>query len=115
MLSLALLVVASISSSLFDELSLSSNWAGVATWDLILRAMPKFVPAGEPRDMGLSEQELHPEPLATRFTRGSTTLFTRDPSAKFRRAFSLLVTCPNSWVGRPKRDMSKGGTETGPS
>ena len=120
--SLVISVMASISSSpsdgLFfsssDEPSLLSNRAGVAAWARILRVIPPLETAREPRDMELSEHELCPDPLAPWHVPGSTTFFTGDPSARLRRAFSLSIM-GDIWVGKPRRDKSKGGTETGVS
>ena len=114
--SLALSVMASIFSSLSDGLSSSSsnessflsNRAGMASRAHILRVLPMLEGmAGEPRDMGLSEQEFCPNPLAPRPVLGGAMSFTGDPGARFRRAFSLSIM-GDIWGGIQIRDKSKG-------
>ena len=47
--------------------------------------------AGDPSDMGLPEQELRPDPPWPRPSPGGAASLTRDPGARFRRAFSPSV------------------------
>ena len=66
------------------------------------------VTAGDPIDMGLSEQELSPDPLAPRPIPGGAELLTGDPSARLSNAFSPTVT-GDIGAGNPRRAKSKGG------
>ena len=68
--------------------------------------------AGEPRDMGLSEQELCPDPLTPLLIPAAAVFFIRDPGARLRRAFSPSVT-GDIWASILMRDRLKAGTETG--
>ena len=64
--------------------------------------------AGDPSDMGLSEQELQPDPLTPRLIPGGTELLTGDPSARFSNAF-LPSIMGDIGAGNPMRAKSKGG------
>ena len=70
--------------------------------------------AGDPSDMGLSEQELCPDPLTPQPIPGGVVFLTGDPSARFRRAFSLSVM-GDIGAGIPMRAKSKGGMEASAS
>ena len=64
--------------------------------------------------MGLSEQELCPDPLVPWPILAAAILFTGDPGARFRRAFSPSVMGDIA-AGIPVRARSKGRTEMGAS
>ena len=64
--------------------------------------------------MGLLEQELCPDPLVPLPILAAAILFTGDPGARFRRAFSPSVTGDIA-ASIPMRARSKGGTEMGAS
>ena len=64
--------------------------------------------AGEPSDMGLSEQELCPDPFAPWLIRGGAELLTGDPSDRFSNMFLPSVT-GDIGAGNPMRAKSKGG------
>ena len=64
--------------------------------------------AGDPNDIGLTEQELHPETLAPRPIPGGTELLTGDPGARLSNAFSPTIT-GDIGAGNPRRATSKGG------
>ena len=108
--------VASISSSSLlssDDSSLLLNKAGIASQAHTFRVVVRLkVMAGDPSDMGLSEQELHPETLRPQPSPGGAVCLTGDPSARFRRAFSPSVM-GDIGAGMPKRVKSKGGMEAG--
>ena len=72
------------------------------------------VTAGDPIDMGLSEQELGPDPLAPRLIPGGAELLTGDPGARLNNAFSPTVT-GDIGDGNPRRAKSKGGMVGDPS
>ena len=109
---LGLLSVASMSSSLLlssEEFVLASSKAGVGAWARTFKANARLeVTAGDPNDIGLSEQELRPETLAPRPIPGSAELLTGDPSARLSNTFSPAIT-GNIGAGNPRRAMSKGG------
>ena len=110
--SLGLLSVASMSSSSLlssDNSFLASSKAGVAAWVHTFKASARLeVTAGDPIDMGLSEQELCPDPLAPRPIPGDAELLIGDPSARLSNAFSPSVT-GDIGAGNPRRAKSKGG------
>ena len=66
------------------------------------------VMAGDPIDIGLSEQELSPDPLAPRPIPGGAELLTGDPGARLSNAFSPTLT-GDIGTGNPRRAKSKGG------
>ena len=68
--------------------------------------------AGEPRDMGLSEQELCPDPLVPGPILADGIFFIGDPDARFMRAFSPSVTGDIA-ASIPMRARLKGRTEMG--
>ena len=72
------------------------------------------VTAGDPIDMGLSEQELSPEPLAPRPIPGGAELLTGDHSARLSNTFSPTVM-GDIGAGNPRRTKSKGGMVGDPS
>ena len=113
--SLGLFSVASMSSSLLLLLSsdesvlVSSSKAGVGTWVHTFKANAKLeVMAGDPNDIGLSEQELRPETLTPRPIPGGAELLTGDPGARLSNAFLPAVT-GDIRAGNPRRARSKGG------
>ena len=113
--SLGLFSVASMSSSSLlllssDESVLaSSSKAGVSTWARTFKANARLeVTAGDPNDIGLSEQELCPETLALQPIPGGTELLTGDPGARLSNAFSPAMT-DDIGAGNPRRARSKGG------
>ena len=68
--------------------------------------------AREPKDMGLSEQELCPNPLVPWWIPAATIFFIGDPGERFRRAFSPSIMGDIS-ASIPMRDKSKDGMEMG--
>ena len=58
--------------------------------------------------MGLSEQELSPDPLAPWPIPGGAELLTGDPGARLSNTFSPTVT-GDIGAGNPRRAKSKGG------
>ena len=113
--SLGLLSAASMSSSSLllssDEESVlaSSSKAGVGAQARTFKANARLeVMAGDPNDIGLSEQELHPETLTPRPIPGGAELLTGDPSARLSNAFSPTVM-GDIGAGNPRRARSKGG------
>ena len=66
------------------------------------------VMAGDPNDIGLSEQELRPETLAPRPIPGGAELLTGDPNARPSNAFSPAVM-GDIGAGNPRRAKSNGG------
>ena len=110
--SLGLLSVASMSSSSLlssDESVLVLSKAGVGAWAHTFKANARLeVMAGNLNDIGLSEQELHPETLAPRPIAGGAELLTGDPGARLSNAFSPTVT-GDIGAGNPRRATSKGG------
>ena len=113
--SLGLLSVASMSSSLLllasdEELVLaSSSKAGVSAWARTFKANARLeVTAGDSNNIGLSEQELHPETLAPRPIPGSAELLTGDPGAMLSNAFSPVVM-GDIGAGNPRRAKSNSG------
>ena len=111
--SLGLLSAASMSSSsllLFsDESVLALSKAGVSARACTFKANARLeVTAGDPNDIGLSEQELHPETLAPQPIPGGTELLTGDPGARLSNVFSPAVM-GNIGAGNPRRAKSKGG------
>ena len=111
-LALGLLSVASMSSSSLlssDESVLVSGKAGVGAWAHTFKANARLeVTAGDPIDIGLSEQELHPETLAPRPIPGGAELLTGDPGARLSNTFSPAVT-GDIRADNPRRAKSKGG------
>ena len=97
--SLGLLSVVSMSSSSLlllssDEESVlaSSNKAGIGTRARTFKANARLeVMAGDPNNIGLSEQELRPKTLAPQPIPGSAELLTGDPGARPSNAFSPAV------------------------
>ena len=104
--------MASISSSSllsFDDSLLAPNKAGVAGRVRTFKASARLEEmAGDPSDMGLSEQELRPDPFTPRLIPGGTELLTGDPSARFSNMFSPSVM-GDIGAGNPMRAKSKGG------
>ena len=64
--------------------------------------------AGDHNDIGLSEQELHPETLAPQPIPGGAELLTGDPGARLSNAFSPAVM-GDIRAGNPRRAKSNGG------
>ena len=113
--SLVLLSAASMSSSLLllssDEESVlaSSSKAGISTQAHTFKANARLeVMAGDPNDIGLSEQELHPESLAPRPIPGGAELLTGNSGVRPSNAFSPAVT-GDIRAGNPRRAKSNGG------
>ena len=97
-----------LSSDDDDSFSVS-NRAGVGTWAHTFKASARLeVMVGDAVDMGLSEQELSPEPLAPWPIPGGAELLTEDPSARPSNAFSPAVT-GDIGADNPMRAKSKGG------
>ena len=87
----------------------SLSKAGVGTWARTFKANARLeVMAGDPNDIGLSEQELRPETLAPRPIPGSAELLTGDPGARPSNAFSPTLT-GDIGAGNPRRAKSNGG------
>ena len=87
----------------------SSSKAGVSAWAHTFKANARLeVMAGDPNDIGLSEQELRPETLTPRPIPSGAELFTGDPGARLSNAFSPTVT-GNIRAGNPSRVKSNGG------
>ena len=111
-LSLGLLSAVSMSSSLLlssDNSSLASSKAGVGAWAHTFKANARLeVTAGDPTDMGLSEQELCPDPLAPRPIPGSAKLLTGNPGTRLSNVFSPTIM-GDIGAGNPRRATSKGG------
>ena len=114
--SLGLLSTASMSSSSLlllssDEesvLALSSK-AGVGTQARTFKANARLeVMAGDPNNIGLSEQELCPKSLAPRPIAGGVELLTGDPGARLSNAFSPVVM-GDMGAGNPRWAKSNGG------
>ena len=113
MVSLGLLFMASMSFSLLlssKKSVLASSKAGIgAQVARTFKANARLkVGAGDPNDIGLSEQELRPETLAPRLIPGSAKPLTGDPGAKLSNAFSPTMT-GDIGAGNPRRAKSKGG------
>ena len=110
MVSLGLLFTASMSSSLLlssEESILASSKAGVGVRAHTFKANAGLkVGTGDPSNIGLSEQELHPETLAPRLIPGGAEPLTGDPGAKLSNAFSPAVT-GNIGAGNPRRAKSR--------
>ena len=112
--SLGLLSVASMSSSLLllssDESVLASlSKAGIGAQARTFKANARLeVMAGDPNDIGLSEQELRPETLGPQPIPGGAELLTGDPGARLSNAFSPTVMGDIS-AGNRRRARSKGG------
>ena len=114
--SLGLLSVASMSpSSLLllssDEESVlaSSSKASIGTQAHTFKAKARLeVTAGDPNDIGLSEQELRPESLAPRLISGGAELLTGDPGARPSNTFSPAMT-GDIGASNPRRAKSNGG------
>ena len=86
-----------------------SSKAGVGTRARTFKANVRLeVTAGDPNDIGLSEQELHPESLTPRPIPGGAELLTGDPGARLSNAFSTAVT-GDIRAGNPRRAKSNGG------
>ena len=66
------------------------------------------VMTGDPIDMGLSEQELSPEPFTPQPIPGGAKLLTGDPSARLSNAF-LPTVMGDIGADNPMRAKSKGG------
>ena len=95
-------------SSNDDSLS-ASNRAGVGARACTFKASARFeVMVGDPIDMGLSKQQLSPDPLAPWPIPGGAELLTGDPGARPSNAFSPVVT-GDIGAGNPMRAKSKGG------
>ena len=87
----------------------SSGKAGVGARACIFKANARLeVMAGDPNDIGLSEQELRPESLTPRPIPGSAKLLTGDPRARLSNAFSPAVM-GDIGAGNPRRAKSNGG------
>ena len=110
--SLGLLSVASMSSSSLlssDDSFPASSKASMGAQACTFKASARLeVMAGDPIDMRLSEQELHPDPLAPRPIPGSAKLLTGDPGARLSNAF-LPTVMGDIGAGNPRRATSKGG------
>ena len=114
--SLGLLSAASMSSSSLlllssDEESVlaSLSKAGIGARAHTFKANARLeVMAGDPNDIGLSEQELHPKTLAPRPIPGGAELLTGDPGARPSNVFSPAMT-GNIGAGNPRRVKSNGG------
>ena len=98
----------SSSSSFNDSFPVSSR-AGVGAQVCTFKASTRLeVTAGDPIDMGLSEQELSPDPLVPWPIPGGAELLTGDPGARLSNAFSPTVM-GDIGAGNPRRAKSKGG------
>ena len=87
----------------------SSSKAGVSARARTFKANARLeVTAGDPNDIRLSEQELHPESLAPRPIPGGAQLLTGDPGARPSNAFSPTVM-GDIRAGNPRRAKSNGG------
>ena len=87
----------------------SSSKAYVGTQVHTFKANVRLeVTPGDPNDIGLSEQELRPETLASRPIPGSAKLLTGNPGARPSNAFSPTVT-GDIGAGNPRRAKSNGG------
>ena len=110
--SLVLSSAVSISSSSLlssDDSFSASSKASVGAQVHTFKASAKLEEmAGDPSDMGLSEQELRPDPLAPRPIPGGAELLTGHPGAKFSNAFFPSVTS-DIGAGNPMRAKLKGG------
>ena len=114
--SLGLLSVASMSSSSLlllssDEESIlaSLSKAGVGAWACTFKANARLeVMAGDPNDIGLSEQELRPKSLTPRPIPGGAELLTGDPGARLSNTFSSAMT-GDIGAGNPRRAKSNSG------
>ena len=83
--------------------------AGKGAWVCTFKASARLeVMAGDPIDMGLSEQELSPDPLAPRPMPGGTKLLTGDPGTRLSNTFPPTVM-GDIGAGNPRRAKSKGG------
>ena len=103
------------SPSLSSDDDDSSNRAGVAARVCTFKAIMRLEDtAGDPSDMGLSEQKLRPNPLIPRPIPGGAACLTGDPGTILRRAFSPSVT-GDIRAGASKRAKSKGRMEVGAS
>ena len=99
------------SSSLLssDESVPASSKAGIGAQARTFKANVRLeVMAGDPNDIGLSEQELHPETLTPRPIPGGAELLTGDPGARLSNAF-LPTIMGDIGAGNPRRARSKGG------
>ena len=98
----------SLLSSSDDSFSVS-NRAGMGAWVRTFKASARLeVTSGDPIDMGLSEQELSPDPLAPQLICGGAKLLTGDPGARLSNTFSPTVM-GDIGAGNPRRARSKGG------
>ena len=87
----------------------SSSKAGVGAWAHTFKAKARLeVTAGDPNDIGLSEQELRPESLAPQPIPGSAELLTGNPGARPSNAF-LPTMMGDIGAGNPRRAKSNGG------
>ena len=107
--------MASMSSSSLllssDEESVlgSLSKAGISTQAHTFKANVRLeVTAGDPNDIGLSEQELHPKTLAPRPIPGSAELLTGDLGARLSNVFLPAMT-GDIGAGNPRRAKSNGG------
>ena len=105
MSSLSLLLLSSDEESVLA----SSSKAGIGTRAHTFKANVRLeVMAGDPNDIGLSEQELHPETLAPRPIPGGTELLTGNPGARPSNTFSPTMM-GDIGAGNPRRGKSNGG------
>ena len=83
--------------------------AGVGAQACTFKANVRLeVTAWDPNDIGLSEQELHPETLTPRPIPGSAELSMGNPGARPSNAFSPVMT-GDIGAGNLRRAKSKGG------
>ena len=98
-----------LSSDEESVLALSSK-AGVGARAHTFKANARLeVTAGDPNDIGLSEQELHPKSLAPWPIPGGTKLLTGDPRARRSNTF-LPAVMGDMGAGNPRRAKSNGRT-----
>ena len=92
-----------------DSVLASSSKAGIGTRAHTFKANARLeVTAGDPNDIGLSEQELRPETLAPRPIPGGAELLMGDPGARLSNASSPAMT-GDIGAGNPRRAKSNGG------
>ena len=87
----------------------SLSKAGISTWARTFKANARLeVTAGDPNNIGLSEQELHSETLTPQPIPGSAELLMGDPGARPSNMFSPTMT-GDIGAGNPRRAKSNGG------
>ena len=92
-----------------ESVLVSSSKAGVGAWAHTFKANARLeVTAGDPNNIGLSEQELRPKTLTLQPIPGGTEFLTGNPSARLSNMFSPAVM-GDIGAGNPRRARSKGG------